>query len=36
MSKSLDLGCGLQPKYVFSPPALTARMPAHPVDSDVA
>ena len=22
--------------YVFSPPALTARMPAHPVDSDVA
>lgn len=22
--------------YVFSPPVLTARMPAHPVDSDVA
>ena len=23
-------------RYVFSPPALTARMPARPVDSDVA
>ena len=22
--------------YVFSPPVLTARMPAHPVDSDAA
>jgi hypothetical protein len=27
---------GLNAKYVFSPPVLTARMPARPVDSDVA